>query len=258
LEGLAESIESLNIEPKLPFFNPTIAVVSALILTGVAAFSYDYKLPMVILILSFMLVILTRSPLFLWTRIVLFILAWATLVSIPLPFMIPGESITNLSLNPIELKVGREGFYLMVTFISRVVAAAAIFTSFAFMMGWRKIVKGLEGLRVPQEITLLLNLLIIHIPLLIREVSKMMSAREARIMRNAGFKEKWIILATVVGDILLRSNERASRLEKGIRARSFASIEARRKDSSTEVVGKNLSLLSLSLCILASSVAGML
>jgi len=67
----------------------------------------------------------------------------------------------------------------MIAFISRVVASAAIFTSFVSIMGWRRIIMGLEGLRIPRELTLLLNLSVIHIPLFLRESSKMLSAREA-------------------------------------------------------------------------------
>ncbi len=240
LESLAETVESLNTESKL-FSHPSLVVVSALILTGAASFSYDFKLPVAIFILSFIVVMLTRSPLLVWMKIVLFILVWAALIAVPLLLLTPGESITHFSLDLIELQVSREGVYLMITFISRVVSAASIFICFTLMMGWRGIIKGLEGLRVPKEITLLLNLSIIHIPLFIREVLKMLLAREARIMKNVGFKGIWVILATIVGDVLIRSHERAWRLERGIRARTFASTETFQKDLLNVDGGKDLS-----------------
>jgi len=142
----------------------------------------------------------------------------------------------------------------MIAFISRVVASAAIFTSFVSIMGWRRIIMGLEGLRIPRELTLLLNLSVIHIPLFLRESSKMLSAREARIMRKITFKEIWRILATVVGDLLLRSHEHAWRLEKAIRARSFAA-ELSSKTTSIPLGIKDLFLLSLTLTLLLLGVS---
>lgn len=215
----------MNSEARLSV-NPSVALVSALILTGAVAFSRNFEFPVAMMILSLVLVILTRTPIRPWIRITLLILAWVTFVSVPLPFITPGESVINLSLSSIELRVTREGLYVMMAFISRTVSAASIFTSFSLMMGWRGIIRGLEGIRVPREITLLLNLSIIHIPLTLREASKMLSARDARIMKEIGLKDLWTMLATVVGDLLLRSYERAWRLEKAIRARSFESAGA--------------------------------
>ncbi|HIE19048.1 TPA: hypothetical protein EYP75_04915 [Candidatus Bathyarchaeota archaeon] len=249
LEGLAETVGSLNSGVDHALFNPTIAVFSALILTGAAAFSYDFKLPALIFLISVGLVLMTRSPIRSWVRIIIFILAWAVIVSLPLPFITLGEPAVNLSVGLIELKASYEGIHSMMMFISRVTASAAIFTSFASIMGWRRTIIGLEGLRMPRELTFLLNLSIIHIPLFLRESSKMLSAREARVMRKATFKEIWKVLATVVGDLLLRSYEHAWRLEKAIKARSFTE-EISWKSTSKSVGIKDLSLLSLTLGVL--------
>jgi len=249
LEDLAETVDSLNSGVALDFFNPTIAVFSALILTGTAAFSSDFKIPALIFFISVGLVLVTRSSMRTWIRVIFFISAWAVIVSLPLPFITLGKPMINLSLGLIKLKASYEGINSMIMFISRVVASAAIFTSFASIMGWRRTVMGLEGLRMPRELTFLLNLSIVHIPLFLRESSKMLSAREARVMRKITFKELWRVLATVVGDLLLRSYEHAWRLEKAIRARSFTKEASwRSKSSSTEI--KDLFLLSLALCIL--------
>lgn len=256
LEGLAEAVDSLSSGTNPALFNPTIAVISALILTGTAAFSYGFKLSALIFAVSVVLVLLTRSPICTWAKILMFILTWATLVSIPVPFITLGAPLANLSLGSIELKVSREGLNAMITFISRVVAAAAIFTSFVSIMGWERIVRGLGGLQMPRELTLLLNLSIIHIPLFLREASMMLSAREARIMRKTRFKDVWRVLATVVGDLLLRSYERAWRLEKAIRSRSFTSTGFLRITPPAKIGAKDLLLFSLTLCILTLGVLG--
>ncbi len=51
----------------------------------------------------------------------------------------------------------------------------------------------------------------------------MVSARDARIVKRIGVKELWKTLATVVGELLLRCYERAWRVDKAIKARSFES-----------------------------------
>lgn len=249
LEGLAETIDSLNGVTDSAFFNPSIAVLSVLILTGIASFSYDFRLLTLIFFISVMLILISHSPMHIWFRVITFIFIWATAVSVPIPFITRGDPLATLSLGVIQLTASSKGVYLMITFILRVVTSAAIFTSFASIIGWRGIIRGLEGLRIPRELTLLLNLLIIHIPLFLREASKMLSAREARIVRRITFKEVWKILATVVGDLLLRSREHAWRLEKAIRARSFTA-EFPLETMSTPVRIKDLFLLSLTLTLL--------
>jgi len=180
------------------------------------------------------------------------------MVSLPLPFITLGQPVARLSLGFMEVGVSREGLNAMATFISRVVASAAIFTSFVFAMGWERIVSGLEGLRMPRELVLLLRLGAIHIPLFLREASEILLAREARIMRKAGFRDLWTVLTTVVGDLLLRSYEHAWRLEKAIKARSF-SVKGPFWTPPSHTVGiKDLSLISVTLCILALGVLGVL
>jgi cobalt/nickel transport system permease protein len=156
-----------------------------------------------------------------------------------------------------KLRATYEGVNSMTAFTSRVAASTAIFTSFASIMGWRRTVMGLEKLRMPRELAFLLTLSIIHIPLFLRESSKMLSAREARIMRKITLKEIWRILATVVGDLLLKSYEHAWRLNKAIEARSFTE-EISWKSVSNPVGMKDLLLLSLTFCILLLGAPGWL
>ncbi|WP_455276860.1 energy-coupling factor transporter transmembrane component T family protein [[Eubacterium] cellulosolvens] len=258
LEGLAEIIDSLNSEKEISYFNPTVVLTSAIILTGVAAFSYDFQIPIFILLLSFILVAVTRSSITSFTKIILFVLFWATLVSLPSLFITQGEILAQFSFNSIKIGISFEGINTMIIFIARVVSAAAIFTSLAFIMGWRKMIESLEGLRVPREITSLLILLIIQLPFLLREASKMLSAREARIIKNVGFKDSWKVLATVVGDLFIRSYEHAIRLDRAIKARNLKSFKAIKNNQITTVNGHDIALLLISVLTLMSNITGML
>ncbi|WP_455278045.1 energy-coupling factor transporter transmembrane component T family protein [[Eubacterium] cellulosolvens] len=194
-----------------------------MILTSVVSFSHNFELPLLILSLSIAIIILTKTPLRSWMKIITLTLAWATLVSIPLPFITPGKSVMSFTFNSMFLNITEEGIHIMIIFILRIVSASSIFTAFVLVIGWRGIIKGLEFFRIPRELTLLLKLSVIHIPLTIREAAKMISARDARIMKDIGVKELWKTLASVVGELFLRCYERAWRVDKAIKARSFES-----------------------------------
>jgi len=162
--------------------------------------------------------------------------------------------MAHIALGYIELSVSREGLNTMLGFVLRVVSSAAMFTSLAFVLGWRRIVMGLEGLRMPRELGSLLNLSVIHIPLFLRETIKMLSARESRIMRRITFKKVWEVLSTVVADLIIRSYERAWIVEKAIKARTFTPSELPRGTAPISISVKDLLLLSFSLYILASAI----
>jgi len=98
LEGLTETVDSLNSAANPTFFNPTIAVLSALIFTGAASFSYDFRLPTLIFFMSVALILISRSSTRMWFRVIIFISVWADVVSAPIPFITPGDPLAGLSL----------------------------------------------------------------------------------------------------------------------------------------------------------------
>ncbi|MGP3667304.1 MAG: energy-coupling factor transporter transmembrane component T family protein [Candidatus Bathyarchaeota archaeon] len=254
LEGLAETINTLNREVVNPPFNPTITILSALVFTSLAAFTIDFKAPLLVLVVSVFLVVLTRIPMYSWIRVVIFTFFWVFLVSIPLPFITSGKPLIELSMLLTTLKVSFEGLNLMISFIVRVVSATAIFTSFILILGWKKTMEGLKGLGVPYEVIFFLMLSIIHIPLFLREISKMLSAREARIIKKVKFRQVWWMLSTVIGDILLKTHEHSWRVEKAIKARSLTSSDLHFKSSVKVSINRNelMLLLLLFTCVLVS------
>ncbi|MEM2961139.1 MAG: energy-coupling factor transporter transmembrane component T [Candidatus Bathyarchaeia archaeon] len=221
LESLAEVVETLNIEP-ITCKGHSLIVLVALILTGAAAFSKSPSLSASFLALSFLIAYAGGRPLRPWIRIVLLTLGWVTLISIPLPFMTNIKSEAIALAVPMSWKVNSHGIYIMILFILRAVAAASIFTSIIYLIGWKGMLRGLEGLHVPREIILLLVSSIVNIPILLREMAKMMLAREARVFNDTRLKDLWAILATVLGGLIVKSYEHAGRAEKAISARSFS------------------------------------
>ncbi|MGC8850368.1 MAG: hypothetical protein ACP5QI_07850, partial [Candidatus Bathyarchaeia archaeon] len=129
LEGLAESMESLSREEGSRNLNPTMALASALILTGAAAFSHTLKLPLLIFSLSLILISSSRSHGIPWARLQLSVLLWTIIVAVPLPFMETGKPAAQVALGFTTLRISVEGLEMTAAFIARVSAATAIFTS---------------------------------------------------------------------------------------------------------------------------------
>jgi energy-coupling factor transporter transmembrane protein EcfT len=256
LENLTEAFRQLNNVPSNLPFNPALSALSALILTGAAALSYDLKIPIMILFISMVLIsVLNHSFLSPWIKTMLFALTWASIVSAPLPFITAGEVLVELPIWLTTLKVSFEGICLAASLITRVTASVAIFTAFIMVMGWRGIIAGFEELRMPKELSFMLNLSIISIPIFLRETLNMLLAREARIMRKIKIRNVWRMLATVIGELMLRGYERAWRLDKSIRARSFSRQE-KSKVVHTSIKIRDVALFLLALTILLLGVIG--
>lgn len=223
LEEITDVINYLNKQVYPPPFNPVLAVSSALFLTLAAALSSKPLFSAVIISLSLLLLLISRSPIYTWVKVMFYISLWVIIVSAPLPFITPGEPITRLSLDLISLEMTSEGFDTAIRFVIRVISAAAIFTSFTTILGWKGMCEGLFGLKVPKEIIFIVNLLIIKIPILTRSLASMLLAREARIINKIKIQGLWNMLSTVVGELIIKSYERSLMIERAIRARSFKS-----------------------------------
>lgn len=249
LENLARTVDLLDGGVKKTDLNPTITVFSAFTLTMVATLSPDFRLQTLIFFIGVGMILLTHSRICEWAKVTFLVALWATIVTAPAAVIMGGETVAKLSVGLIELKISREGIDAVAKLVSRVLASTAVLTSFTMVMGWKEIILGLEGLKVPKEVTSLLKISITNMPLVLRDVSRMLSAREARVMRDIKLRELWMILSTVVGDILVRGFERAWRLEKSVEARSFA--VSPKKHEFGVVTKKDLALLLFTITVLA-------
>lgn len=243
-------MDSLN-RSFTPTFNPRVAMLSAVLLTGVAAFSGSLIIPLLIVSASFALITFARSQVVVWAKITLIALIWSAVISSPLLFTYPGEAQLHAHLGVLSLSISRDGVNVASLFILRVASAAAIFASLTLTLGWRGIIVGLKGLYVPRELIALLGVSIVQIPLFMRDALRMLLAREARVMKRFGVKSVWQVLSTVVGDLLIIGLARSSRVDKAIRARVFSSGGLLPHAASTNAItGRDLLLLAFTLSVL--------
>ncbi len=206
-------------------------------------------IPLLVLAVSAITALTTRSRVKSWLTVVLFVAGWAIAVSIPLIFI--GEG--NLAgVKTFELNVSSEGLDTVLSFVCRVVAASAIFTSFALALGWRKTVAGLSGLGIPREVARMLTLAAINIPFFLRLTLKMLAAREARLVKKAGVRESWRVLASIAGDVLIKGYSRAWILDKAVAARSFpATGNPVKKGERIDLKVKDIALVALPVFMVA-------
>jgi len=106
-------------------------------------------------------------------------------------------------------------------FVLRVAASSLALLAAAAHLGWWGLVAALAGLRLPSFFTLSLALMLRYVPLLTREAARMVLAREARRL-SSGLGPTWLLLSTVVGDLVARSVRRAAALGMAMEARGGA------------------------------------
>lgn len=222
LKTLAEVFEALEYEGgrvDVKLIKPMYIVALSIALTFATAFSPNYLIPTATLALSIILALSIRLNLTYWVKPIMFTAFWSTIISIPLIFMGP-PPITELK-NIISLTVSLQGVHDALSLILRTTACVAVFTTFVQLLGWRNWLEGLRSLRVPRMVIWLIATSIIYIPLSLRESSRLLLARESRMLKKVGVGEVWRMLSTVLGDLLLRGYDRAWRLSLSLRSRSF-------------------------------------
>jgi cobalt/nickel transport system permease protein len=214
LEALAEALEALEHDVGLSLRRPALPTALSLALTFLVAFSTGILIPAAAFISCLLASLAFKLPRS-WIKPVLAVALWAGFVSAPLAF------IELTSSGAFRLELNAKGAYEALSLTLRAAASTSIFTASIQLLGWRGWLQGLEGLRIPKLLVRLTMLSLFYIPLFLREALRMLLAREARMLGRVGAKQSWRLMATVVGDLLLRGHDRAWRLERAFMARSL-------------------------------------
>ncbi|MHC1627283.1 MAG: energy-coupling factor transporter transmembrane component T family protein [Candidatus Nezhaarchaeales archaeon] len=104
----------------------------------------------------------------------------------------------------------------------RSIAAAAIVTLMVQSLGLTGLIRGFRGLKFPSRALFVLMIYIRYIPIMLRHTTKLLSAREARLVSKMNrLRNSWLILSTVVGSLLMRGFDKAYKLQMAFRARGL-------------------------------------
>ncbi|RLE71499.1 MAG: hypothetical protein DRJ37_04835 [Thermoprotei archaeon] len=212
LEEIAEILDILNSENSSPVFNPSVAVLSALILAFTASFSQKTLVPLFLILASVAMAFFLEIDLKLWIKPVVLTFLATVVISAPLILLPENAFLFKPEISRIE-----EALFL----ILRATAASAIFTILIIHIGWTKLLEGLRGLCLPEEFVFLIGFSIKYIPVFLRDTCKLVAAKEARMLKGLKYKTAWRSMAAVAGEILLRSYEKSLKLHLALNARMF-------------------------------------
>lgn len=170
------------------------------------------------------LILLARLPILATLRRSLVVLPFVLLVALSIPFLKGDEPMPVGSYNLGPLSLSRSGLLILwnVTIKSWLSALATI--TLLSTGSLPELLQGLEGLRVPRSLVLLLSFLLRYFPMFASQVARMQRALEARSWRGI---RQLSLLGNLVGALFIRSYERGERIYKAMLARGFTG-EARR------------------------------
>jgi len=219
LNGLAEVLETFSVERKdregLP--DPRALLISLTALTVAVSFSRGVYPPLVTLattvLLATALGVRLRNLAKATMAISLFVLA----VTLPMALY---QTLLNRSSpsDPIAL------LWSIAPLLLRCIAATSVLVLMAQSLGLTGLITGLRGLRVPPRALFALTLFLRYVPIMLRDATRLLSAREARIIASSNaneIKSSWFVLSTVAGSLLIKGFERAYRLQMALKARGL-------------------------------------
>lgn len=210
LEEIAEILNAFSEEAQSPAFNVSVGVACSIVLSVVASFSRNLVVPFAILVFSLILALTSKSQICRWIKPVAFVAFIALFVALPL-FVSSSGIISD---NP--------SYYSLALFILRPIASSAIFTVIFLSLGLSGFLEGLRSLHAPKELIDMIWFFVKYVQLFLRDACRLLAAREARIISDkCGYRKLWWIIGTVAGEILLRSYDKAVRLNLALQARNF-------------------------------------
>ncbi len=113
-----------------------------------------------------------------------------------------------------------EGFInLYFFYVLRAISATSFLLTTTIVLGWERLSEFMRKLKLP-DVALLLTMHIKIISVLLRDTSKILLGREARLIRSRGVRSL-PIYATVIGDLIIRSSERGKKALLAVEARMF-------------------------------------
>jgi len=166
------------------------------------------------------LVVLSGVPVLYVLKRSLVIIPFVLLVAIFLPFFKDGEAITSFNIWAWQVTATYHGLQVLVTIL---IKAWLSILSLILLTSTTKIsdlLRGLEQLRLPKVMVMVLSFMYRYIFILTDEVMRMKQARESR---NFGGSRLWQIktIGNMAGTLFIRSYERGERVYDAMLARGF-------------------------------------
>ncbi len=106
-------------------------------------------------------------------------------------------------------------------FLLRVAGSTLSVAAVVALIGWRGLSRGLSRLGSPSWLADSVRMTLVYSALLAGEAKSLLAAREARNMGRQGLIDQWKLMATAVGELLIRASARAYMVELAVKARNL-------------------------------------
>jgi len=230
LRDLIEGAESLvyieDLSGKrglLQALNPLVKLVAIVFMIVVSLFISSLSYLALICVVPLILAIASRIPLRYLASRVLFIPAFAAVITLPILFLTPGHAIAQTSLGPLAISITSEGLQNMLVFAIRVLFCVSSLSLLVLSTGFDRLLRLLSSLRTPPIIVQLFSLTYRYFFVSIHEAQSVLIAKEARtyIHRRTINYQALKDLGSILSTLFIRTYERSERVYMAMKSRGF-------------------------------------
>jgi len=163
---------------------------------------------------------LSKLPIFYVLKRSLVIMPFVLLIAIFIPFFKEGEVVGSYNIWLWQVSVTYNGLQVLVNIVIKAWLSILSLILLTSTTKLANLLKGLEQLRMPRVMVMILSFMYRYIFVLVDEVMRMKQARDSR---NFGGKRLWQIrtVGNMIGTLFIRSYERGERVYAAMLTRGF-------------------------------------
>ncbi len=204
-----------RLDPRTKFIT-TLLFILVVVLTPPSSwpvFALYFALIVILLLLS-------RLPITFVLKRSLVIIPFVLLIAIFIPFFKEGEVAGSYNIWLWQVSVTHSGIQVLLNVLAKAWLSILSLILLTSTTRLANLLKGLEQLRVPRVMIMILSFMYRYIFVLVDEVMRMKQARDSR---NFGGKRLWQIrtIGNMIGTLFIRSYERGERVYAAMVARGF-------------------------------------
>jgi len=207
----------------LQAINPLAKLVAIVSMIVASLFIFNLYYLLALCIIPIILALSSRIPMGHFLSHATFIPIFATVISIPIVFLTPGQALASANIGITTLTITLEGITRFLVFSVRVWFCVASLTLMVLSTGFDKMLGLLSTIKVPNVIVQLFSITYRYFFVSIHEAQSVLIAKEARtyVHKKTINMESLRGLGTVISTLFIRTYERSERVYLAMKARGF-------------------------------------
>ena len=204
-----------RLDPRTKFIITILFILMVVITPPATWYSFAFYLAIIA-----GMVWLSRVPALYVLKRSLMILPFIGIIAISVPFVKQGDVIGSVSIGSWEISVTRAGLEIFASVLIKAWLSALGLILLTATTRVMDLLKGLEQLRVPGVLIMIISFMYRYIFVLTDDVMRMKQARDSR---NFGGRHMWQIktIGNMIGTLFVRSYERGERVYAAMLARGY-------------------------------------